>query len=73
MDFARSMEISFNDFRCGLSWAWIGDWKVEVSPKTDPDGWTYGEDIAACLHQTPSKSHKARKRLWLRKCYKLFD
>ena len=48
-------------------WEWLGEWKVDVTPSTDRDGWLYAVDFAhAKWGAKKGVEHFIRKRVWVR-------
>ena len=48
-------------------WEWLGEWKVDVTPSTDKDGWLYAVDFNhARWGHRKGVEHFIRKRVWVR-------
>ena len=45
-----------------------GDWEVEISASTDPEGWTYAMDFFGRYHAERLAHHFVRRRKWKRRC-----
>jgi len=75
-DLQGKKELSKEDFKLpDETWGWEnnGQWIVEKSEKTDPDGWVYGHNFRkedAFVKET-SVLRAVRKRIWIRTCSKL--
>ena len=50
-------------------WIWESEeWKVEISDKTDAEGWEYAYDFKYEFHPQNSKFDYARRKKWVRSC-----
>lgn len=72
IDFGRQREVSFKEFYIEYNWVWVGDWMARIDASTDEQGWVYSGDGGRTFQRSPDFLSRLRRRVWERRCYKLF-
>lgn len=56
-----------NAFKVPPGWTWGTDWAVDITDKTDPEGWVYGQDLKHCINKAKGPKDSLRRRRLIRK------